>query len=57
MNGGFNNASLRKRFGMLDKQAAQISLLIKETMDAGKIKPKDSENVSKKFSLYIPYWA
>lgn len=57
MNGGFNDASLRKRFGMHDKQAAQISLLIKETMDTGKIKPKDSENVSKKFSLYIPYWA
>jgi predicted HTH transcriptional regulator len=56
-NGGFNNASLRKRFGMHDKRAAQISLLIKEAIDAGKIKPKDSENVSKKFSIYIPYWA
>jgi predicted HTH transcriptional regulator len=56
-NGGFNNTSLRKRFGMHDKQAAQISLLIKDTMDAGKIKPKDTENVSKKFSLYVPYWA
>lgn len=56
-NGGFSNASLRKRFGMHDKQAAQISLLIKDTMDAGKIKAKDSENISKKFSLYVPYWA
>lgn len=56
-NGGFSNASLRKRFGMHDKQAAQISLLIKDTMDAVKIKPKDTENVSKKFSLYVPYWA
>ena len=56
-NGGFNNASLRKRFGMHDKQAAQISLLIKEAIDAGKIKPKDLENVSKKFSVYVPYWA
>ena len=55
--GGFNNASLRKRFGMHDKQAAQISLLIKEAIDAGKIKPKDADNVSKKFSVYIPYWA
>ena len=42
---------------MHDKQAAQISLLIKDTMDACKIKPKDTENVSKKFSLYVPYWA
>ena len=42
---------------MHDKQASQISLLIKEAMDAGKIKPKDPENESKKFSLYVPYWA
>lgn len=56
-NGGFSNTSLRKRFGMHEKQASQISLLIKEAMDAGKIKPKDPENVSKKFSLYVPYWA
>jgi len=56
-NGGFNNASLRKRFGMHDKQAAQISLLIKEAIEAGKVKPKDVENISKKFSVYVPYWA
>jgi ATP-dependent DNA helicase RecG len=56
-NGGFNNASLRKRFGMHDKQATQISLLIKEAISAGKIKPKEEENISKKFSRYVPYWA
>lgn len=56
-NGGFNNTSLRKRFGMHDKQASQISLLIKDAMDVGKIKAKDPDNVSKKFSLYVPYWA
>ena len=56
-NGGFNNTSLRKRFGMHEKQTSQISLLIKEAMDAGKIKAKDPDNVSKKFSLYVPYWA
>ncbi len=55
--GGFSNASLRKRFGMHDKQAAQISKLIKDAIDAGKIKPKDPESESKKFSLYVPYWA
>jgi predicted HTH transcriptional regulator len=56
-NGGFNNTSLRKRFGMHNKQAAQISLLIKESIDAGRIKAKDPDNVSKKFSIYVPYWA
>lgn len=55
--GGFNNTSLRRRFGMHDKQAPQISSLIKESIDVGKIKPKDPKNVSKKFSVYIPYWA
>lgn len=55
--GGFNNSSLRKRFGMHDKQAAQISLLIKQAIEAGKIKPKEEGNVSKKFSQYVPYWA
>lgn len=56
-NGGFNNTSLRKRFGMNDKQAAQISLLIKEAIKVGRVKAKDSDNVSKKFSIYVPYWA
>lgn len=56
-NGGFNNASLRKRLGMHDKQAAQISKLIKDAIDIGKIKAKDPESESKKFSLYVPYWA
>lgn len=56
-NGGFNNASLRKRFGMHDKQSAQVSKLIKEAVEVGKIKPKDPESESKKFSLYVPYWA
>ncbi len=56
-NGGFNNTSLRKRFGMHDKQAAQISSLIKDAINAGKIKPKNEDNESKKFSLYVPYWA
>ena len=48
---------MRKRFGMHDKQAAQISKLIKDAIDSGKIKSKDPESESKKFSLYFPYWA
>ena len=55
--GGFNNTTLRRRFGMHDKQAAQISKIIKDSIEAGKIKPKAPESESKKFSLYIPYWA
>lgn len=56
-NGGFNNASLRRRFGMHDKQAAQISKLINEAIATGKIKLKEAKSESKKYSLYVPYWA
>ncbi|MCF8370532.1 MAG: hypothetical protein K9H64_02845 [Bacteroidales bacterium] len=56
-NGGMTNASLRQRFGMHDKQASQISRLIKDAIDIGRIKSKDPESESKKFSIYVPYWA
>ncbi len=56
-NDGMTNTSLRQRFGMHDKQASQISRLIKEATDAGRIKPKDPESGSKKFTIYLPYWA
>jgi predicted HTH transcriptional regulator len=56
-NEGMTNASLRQRFGMHDKQASQISRLIKEATESGKIKPKDPTSDSKKFPVYIPYWA
>jgi predicted HTH transcriptional regulator len=54
--GGMNNTSLRKRFGMHDKQASQISRLIKEAIEKGVIKSKDPESDSKKFTMYVPYW-
>lgn len=56
-NGGMTNASLRQRFGMHDKQASQISRLIKQAIDEGRIKYKDPSNVSTKFNVYVPYWA
>jgi len=56
-NEAMTNASLRQRFGMHDKQASQISRLIKEAIDARRIKPKDPDSDSKKFTVYLPYWA
>jgi len=53
--GGMNNASLRKRFGMHDKQSPQISKLISEAQQEGRIKIKDPDS-SKKFAVYLPYW-
>ena len=55
-NGGMTNTTLRQRFGMHDKQASQISRLIKDAVELGRIKPKDPESGSKKYSLYVPYW-
>jgi predicted HTH transcriptional regulator len=54
---GMTNTSLRERFKMNEKQRSQISRLIKETIENGKIKVKDVENSSDKFSVYVPYWA
>lgn len=55
--GGMSNASLRERFKMHDKQASQISRLIKDALEIGRIKPKDPDSDSKKFTKYVPYWA
>lgn len=53
---GLTNTSLRERFGVGEKQRTTISLIIKEALQLGKIKPKDPENESHKFSEYIPIW-
>ena len=54
--GGMSNASLRERFKMHEKQRPQVSLVIKEALSLGKIRPKDPNNVSTKFAEYIPFW-
>lgn len=52
---GMTNTSLRERFRMGEKQTSQISRLIKDAIDTGKIKLKDP-SMGKKFAIYIPYW-
>ena len=54
--GGMTNTSLRERFKMHEKQRPQVSLVIKEALVQGKIKPRDPNNVSTKFAEYIPSW-
>ena len=54
--GGMSNASLRERFKMHEKQRPQVSLVIKEALSLGKIKPRDPNNSSMKFAEYIPFW-
>ena len=50
------NAVLRKRFGVADQNMSTVSRIIKDTMDAGMIKPVDS-HAAPKLMRYVPYWA
>lgn len=50
------NASLRERFGIEEKNAAIASRIIRDTVEAGKIKPYDPDQ-GKKYAKYLPFWA
>ncbi len=52
---GLTNSSLRQRFGLEATSSASISRLIKEAVNAGLIKPFDSET-SQRYMKYIPFW-
>jgi len=49
--------TLRKRFGIDEKNSAQVSRIINDTIKKGFIRPYDPESESRKMSRYIPYWA
>ena len=49
------NTSLRQRFKLHDKQRNQITNLIAEAVEAGRIKRKDAAS-GNKFAEYVPYW-
>ena len=51
------NRSLRERLKMPEKQRAMVSVLIQEAVTAGRIKPANPENKSRKFMEYVPFWA
>lgn len=51
-----SNASLRDRFRLEQAQYQAVSIIIRETIRAGKIIP-ESASQSKKSARYIPYWA
>ena len=50
------NASLRKRFGISEANAALASRIIGETVEAGLIKLSDPENRSRRHARYVPFW-
>jgi ATP-dependent DNA helicase RecG len=55
MNERMTNQSLRERFHLNESKADQVSRIIRDTVDAGKIKTEDP-NPSKRYAKYIPFW-
>lgn len=51
------NQSLRERFKIEQSNAAVVSRIIGDALDAKLIKNDDPEARSKKYAKYIPYWA
>ncbi len=51
------NGSLRKRFGLEEKNRAQVSRVISDTIEIGLVKSHDPESDSRRHARYIPYWA
>lgn len=50
------NASLRERFGIEAHNSAIASRIIRETMEAGWVKPYETP-MSKKYAKYVPFWS
>lgn len=51
------NTSLRERLKMPEKQRSMVSVLIQDAMDRKLVKPADPANKSRKFAVYVPFWA
>lgn len=50
------NTSLRKRFGIDEKNSSMVSRIIKDTVEAGLIRCHD-ETVGSRAKKYLPRWA
>ena len=50
------NADVRIIFGLSEKEKYKVSRIIKDTVEAGLIKPVDPETAPR-YMRYIPYWA
>ena len=51
------NQSLRQRLQIDEKNYSMVSRIFKESIDSGLIKEIDSDNKSRKYAGYIPFWA
>jgi ATP-dependent DNA helicase RecG len=52
-NESMTNSSLRHRFGLPDKQISQVSIVIREAVAAGKIKPLNEDQANRN-AKYVP---
>jgi ATP-dependent DNA helicase RecG len=52
-NESMSNASLRHRFGLADKQISQVSIVIRDAVAAGKIKPLNEDQANRN-AKYVP---
>ena len=52
-----NNQSVRERFELTKNDSSIASRIIADTVEAGLIKPSDTETKAKKFMTYLPYYA
>lgn len=50
-----SNSTLRARFGLSDKQYPQVSVVIREAIEANLIRPLD-EDQAKRTARYVPWW-
>lgn len=57
MNQRMTNQSLRDRFKLPAKKSETASRILRDTMDAGKIKLADTSVTSARYRSYVPIWA
>ena len=54
--GAITNSDIRLLFGLDESEKVKSSRIIKDTLDAGLIKPVDP-NTAPRYMKYIPHWA
>ena len=50
------NTSLRQRFGLDEKGISIVSRIIRDSIEAGKVKAQEPDTAPR-YMKYIPYWA
>jgi predicted HTH transcriptional regulator len=51
------NLTLRQRFGIEERNRAQVSRVISDAIDAGMIRASNPDSDSRRHASYVPYWA